>query len=76
MPGHGFNAAEKHSADDAEWLEPPAGVAPPVTLSGAGLWLVLRGKAGGSVEVLLSSRMIVLSTTTCVNNEGNKECLN
>ncbi|MCU1226575.1 MAG: hypothetical protein JWQ42_4668 [Edaphobacter sp.] len=58
LPGHLLTAATKHPSggdppEDAEWLEATPG-APPVVLTGANVWLVIRGKANGSVEVLLS----------------------
>ena len=53
VPGHGLKPAVKNTSADAEWLDEAVG-APPVALTGAEVWLVLRGKEGGSVEVLLS----------------------
>ena len=56
LPGHALKPATRAISADAEWLEETVG-APPVALTGAEVWLVLRGKSGGSVEVLLSPNM-------------------
>ena len=53
LPGHALKPATRATSADAEWLDEAVG-APPVVLTGAEVWLVLRGRQGGSVEVLLS----------------------
>ena len=58
LPGHVLKAATRHPSggdppEDAEWLEEIPG-APPVALTGAEAWMVIRGKTGGSVEILIS----------------------
>ena len=52
LPGHALKAAVRKTSPDGEWLEEVPGGK--VELSCDTLWLVLRGSAGGSVDVLLS----------------------
>lgn len=53
LPGQGLRAAERKTGNDREWLEAIPGE---VRLAGAGVWLVLSGRAGGSISLRLSPR--------------------
>jgi hypothetical protein len=52
LAGQVLTAAEAKTAADSEWLEPLVGAT--TQLGGAGVWLVLEGRAGGAIEIRLS----------------------
>lgn len=52
LAGKVLTAAERVTGPDSEWLEPLAGVT--TQLTGAGVWLVVEGQAGGAVSISLS----------------------